>query len=65
MSNVTQFPEKYASENSMLQDLNDLIQTYNGKMTNVAMLGVLQASANFVFLSIAQDAVAIDDENGE
>ena len=50
MSNVTQFPEKYASENSMLQDLNDLIQTYNGKMTNVAMLGVLQASANFVFL---------------
>ena len=65
MSNVTQFPEKYASENSMLQDLNDLIQTYNGKMTNVAMLGVLQASANFVFLSIAQDAVDIDDENGE
>ena len=65
MSNVTQFPEKYASENSMLQDLNDLMQTYNGKMTNVAMLGVLQASANFVFLSIAQDAVAIDDENGE
>jgi hypothetical protein len=65
MSNVTQFPEKYASENSMLQDLNDLIQSYNGKMTNVAMLGVLQASANFVFLSIAQDAVAIDDENGE
>ena len=65
MSNVTQFPEKHASENSMLQDLNNLIQSYNGKMTNVAMLGVLQASANFVFLSIAQDAVAIDDENGE
>ena len=63
MSNVTQFPEKYASENSMLQDLNDLIQTYNGKMTNVAMLGVLQASANFVFLSIAQDS--IDSDEGE
>jgi hypothetical protein len=63
MSNVTQFPEKYASENSMLQDLNDLIQTYNGKMTNVAMLGVLQASANFVFLSIAQDS--IDSGEGE
>jgi len=63
MSNVTQFPEKYASENSMLQDLNDLIQEYNGKMTNVAMLGVLQASANFVFLSIAQDS--IDPDEGE
>jgi len=63
MSNVTQFPEKYASENSMLQDLNDLIQSYNGKMTNVAMLGVLQASANFVFLSIAQDS--IDSDEGE
>jgi len=61
MSNVTQFPEKYASENSMLQDLNDLIQEYNGKMTNVAMLGVLQASANFVFLSIAQDSMDSDE----
>jgi len=63
MSNVTQFPEKHASENSMLQDLNNLIQSYNGKMTNVAMLGVLQASANFVFLSIAQDS--IDSDEGE
>jgi hypothetical protein len=45
----------------MLQDLNDLIQEYNGKMTNVAMLGVLQASANFVFLSIAQDSMDSDE----
>jgi hypothetical protein len=65
MSNVMQFPDKHVAENDMLQDLNVLVQKYNGEMTNVAMLGVLQASANFVFLSIAQDAVAIDDENGE
>ena len=31
-------------------------------MTNVAMLGVLQASANFVFLSIAEDAMLPDDD---
>jgi len=62
MSNVTQFPEKYASENSMLQDLNDLIQEYNGKMTNVAMLGVLQVSANFVFLSIAEQTIEDDED---
>jgi hypothetical protein len=63
MSNVTQFPDKFEGENRMLQDLNDLIQRYNGRMTNVAMLGVLQASANFVFLSIAQDS--IDSDEGE
>ena len=61
MSNVTQFPDKFEGENRMLQDLNDLIQRYNGRMTNVAMLGVLQASANFVFLSIAEDTMLPDD----
>jgi|TARA_R110000868_G_C10853019_1_gene760940 hypothetical protein len=62
MTNVKQFPDKFEAENRMLQDLNDLIKSYNGRMTNVAMLGVLQASTNFVFLSIAGDAVDIDDE---
>ena len=62
MSNVTQFPDKFEGENRMLQDLNDLIQRYNGRMTNVAMLGVVQASANFVFLSIAEDAMLPDDD---
>lgn len=57
MNNVTQFPDKYEAENRMLQELNDLIQKYNGRLTNVAMLGVLQASANFVFLSIASEAI--------
>lgn len=64
MNNVTQFPNKYVAENSMLQELNDLIQKYNGKLTNVAMLGVLQASANFVFLSIASEAID-PEESGE
>lgn len=64
MNNVTQFPDKYAAENSMLQELNDLIQKYNGKLTNVAMLGVLQASANLVFLSIASEAID-PEESGE
>ncbi len=57
MNNVTQFPDKYVAENTMLQDLNDLIAKYNGEMTNVAMLGCLQASANFVFLSIAEQSI--------
>jgi len=64
MNNVTQFPDKHVAENSMLQDLNDLIATYNGQMTNVAMLGVLQATSNFVFLSIAETAI-YDDEDEE
>ncbi len=57
MNNITQFPDKYVAENTMLQDLNDLIAKYNGEMTNVAMLGCLQASANFVFLSIAEQSI--------
>jgi Pyruvate/2-oxoacid:ferredoxin oxidoreductase gamma subunit len=61
MNNVTNFPDKFASENMMLQDLNDLIQKYNGKMTNVAMLGCLQATANFIFLSIAEQAIESED----
>tara|TARA_B100000780_G_C21126053_1_gene456944 strand:- start:2144 stop:2341 length:198 start_codon:yes stop_codon:yes gene_type:complete len=65
MSNVTQFPEKHEAENRMLQDLNDMIQSYNGRITNVAMLGVLQASANFVFLSIAEDAMLPEDGLGD
>tara|TARA_B110000908_G_C10149878_1_gene400778 strand:+ start:822 stop:1004 length:183 start_codon:yes stop_codon:yes gene_type:complete len=55
MTNVTQFPEKYEAENNMLGDINELIVRYNGRMTNVAMLGILQASSNFIFLSIAND----------
>lgn len=55
MTNVTQFPDKYEAENNMLGDINELIGKYNGKMTNVAMLGILQASSNFIFLSIAND----------
>jgi len=51
MNNVTQ-----------LQELNNLIEKYNGKMTNVAMLGCLQASSNFVFLSIAETAIYDEDE---
>jgi|TARA_R110000787_G_scaffold3709_2_gene14396 hypothetical protein len=56
MSNVMQFPDKHVAENDMLQDLNVLVQKYNGEMTNVAMLGCLQATSNFVFLSIAETA---------
>ena len=48
MTNVTQFPEKYEAENNMLGDINELIVRYNGRMTNVAMLGILQASSNFI-----------------
>jgi hypothetical protein len=62
MNNVTQFPDKYVAENNMLQDLNNLIAKYNGEMTNVAMLGCLQASSNFVFLSIAESAIYDEDE---
>ncbi len=62
MNNITQFPDKYVAENTMLQDLNDLISKYNGEMTNVAMLGCLQASANFVFLSIAEQSIYDEDE---
>jgi len=64
MNNVTQFPDKHIPENDMLQELNNLIEKYNGKMTNVAMLGCLQASSNFVFLSIAETAI-YDDEGEE
>ena len=60
MSNVMQFPDKHVAENDMLQDLNVLVQKYNGEMTNVAMLGCLQATSNFVFLSIADTAYAED-----
>ena len=62
MNNVTQFPDKHIPENDMLQELNNLIEKYNGKMTNVAMLGCLQASSNFVFLSIAESAIYDEDE---
>jgi hypothetical protein len=61
MNNVTDFPDKHVSENTMLQDLNELIQKYNGEMTNVAMLGCLQATANFVFLSIAEQSIDSED----
>lgn len=56
MSNVTQFPDKFVAENGMLEDLNELVVKYNGAMTNVAMLGCLQATANFIFLHIADTA---------
>ena len=56
MSNVMQFPDKHVAENDMLQDLNVLVQKYNGEMSNVAMLGCLQATSNLVFLSIAETA---------
>ena len=62
MNNVTQFPDKHIPENDMLQELNNLIEKYNGKMTNMAMLGILQASSNFVFLSIAETAIYDEDE---
>ena len=63
MSNVMQFPDKHVAENDMLQDLNVLVQKYNGEMTNVAMLGCLQATSNFVFLNIA--ATAYDEDTPE
>ena len=62
MSNVTQFPNKHIAENNMLQDLNDLIAKYKFSMTNMSMLGVLQASSNFVFLSIADEVTEESDE---
>jgi Pyruvate/2-oxoacid:ferredoxin oxidoreductase gamma subunit len=62
MSNVTQFPDKYVAENDMLNDVGELVHKYNGRVTNVAMLGVLQATANFVFLSIAEQAIEEEDE---
>jgi Pyruvate/2-oxoacid:ferredoxin oxidoreductase gamma subunit len=62
MSNVTQFPDKYVAENDMLNDVGELVNKYNGRVTNVAMLGVLQATANFVFLSIAEQAIEEEDE---
>jgi|TARA_B110000967_G_scaffold176316_1_gene189667 Pyruvate/2-oxoacid:ferredoxin oxidoreductase gamma subunit len=62
MSNVTQFPDKYVAENDMLNDVGELVHKYNGRVTNVAMLGVLQATANFVFLSIAEQAIEAEDE---
>ena len=62
MSNVTQFPDKYVAENDMLNDVGALVHKYNGRVTNVAMLGVLQATANFVFLSIAEQAIEEEDE---
>ena len=62
MSNVTQFPDKYVAENDMLNDVGDIVNKYNGRVTNVAMLGVLQSTANFVFLSIAEQAIEEEDE---
>ena len=62
MSNVTQFPDKYVAENDMLNDVGELVNKYNGRVTNVAMLGVLQATANFVSLSIAEQAIEAEDE---
>ena len=44
MSNVTQFPDKYVAENDMLNDVGELVNKYNGRVTNVAMLGVLQST---------------------
>lgn len=61
MNNVTQFPDKHIPENNMLEDLNELVQKYNGQMTNVAMLGCLQATSNFVFLHIADTASGQED----
>jgi Pyruvate/2-oxoacid:ferredoxin oxidoreductase gamma subunit len=46
----------------MLNDVGELVNKYNGRVTNVAMLGVLQATANFVFLSIAEQAIEAEDE---
>ncbi len=63
MSNVTQFPDKYVAENDMLNEVGDLVSKYNGKITNVAMLGVLQSTANFVFLSIAEQAISEDEDD--
>ena len=63
MSNVTQFPDKYVAENDMLNDVGELVNKYNGRVTNVAMLGVLQSTANFVFLSIAEQAISEEDED--
>jgi len=62
MSNVTQFPDKYVAENDMLNEIGDIVAKYNGKVTNVAMLGVLQSTANFVFLSIAEQAMEDDED---
>ena len=63
MSNVTQFPDKYVAENDMLNEVGDLVSKYNGKITNVAMLGVLQSTATFVFLSIAEQAISEDEDD--
>ena len=53
MSNVTQLPDKHIPENNMLEDLNNLVDKYNSQMTNVAMLGCLQVTTNFLFLNMA------------
>ena len=63
MSNVTQFPDKYVAENDMLNDVGDIVNKYNGRVTNVAMLGVLQSTANFVFLSIAEQALEAEGDD--
>tara|TARA_R110000772_G_scaffold28625_3_gene72028 strand:- start:2390 stop:2602 length:213 start_codon:yes stop_codon:yes gene_type:complete len=63
MSNVTQFPDKYVAENDMLNEVGKIVSKYNGRVTNVAMLGVLQSTANFVFLSIAEQAISEEDED--
>jgi len=63
MSNVTQFPDKYVAENDMLNDIGAIVTKYNGRITNVAMLGVLQSTANFVFLSIAEQAISEEGDD--
>jgi hypothetical protein len=63
MNNVTQFPDKHVAENNLLQELNDLVLKYNGAMTNVAMLGCLQATSNFIFLTIAESAMPDEEED--
>jgi hypothetical protein len=62
MSNVTQFPDKYVAENDMLNDVGELVHKYIVRVNNLAMLGVLQATANFVFLSIAEQSIEAEDE---
>jgi Pyruvate/2-oxoacid:ferredoxin oxidoreductase gamma subunit len=46
----------------MLNDVGEIVNKYNGRVTNVAMLGVLQATANFVFLSIAEQSIGAEGE---
>lgn len=53
-------PNKYDAENALMEDLKNLIEKYNGLISNVAMVGCIQITQDMLTINLMTQGIEDD-----